>query len=105
MIAPFWDDSYLVVNSNGYIHFGGNIRNIYILLLFNTVLFANIIHVNNDAGQNNVLEGVFNSCSPGDIILIYPGLYTQLPVGGNSDVWINTSELFITGYGEYDTCE
>ena len=33
MIAPFWDDSYLFVNFNGYIHLGGDIRNIYILLL------------------------------------------------------------------------
>ena len=33
MIAPFWDDRYLVVTLYGYIHLGGNIRNIYILLL------------------------------------------------------------------------
>ena len=39
MIDPFWYDRYLAVNSNGYLQLGGNIRNIYILILL-SLLFG-----------------------------------------------------------------
>ena len=48
------------VNSNGYIHFGGNIRNIYILLLFLS-FFCDLYHRRKYIEKNHCIK--LGSCN------------------------------------------
>ena len=91
----FWDDRYLAVNFNLYIHLGGNIRNIYILLLLSTFLYSATINVPDD--YPTIQEGI-DASQDGHTVLVANGDNNLLPKNKTFDFNHELSIIFLNLY-------